>query len=508
MKVTTDANCADIRGATFAAAELSRLDDVLTGSRSAQCDPATGSLGSVVVVPSGARDAEVSLRVIAGFGKQPEECNAPYRDQGCIVARRTLRFRPYTSTVVPILLSVSCAGIPCDATSTCQKGKCVPISGSTASEADCGDTSGSDPGAPWPMSDRCPTHVRRSPYRVADSPRFRWRLPAPLSKPIASVPVVAADGTVYFGSAAGDVLAYDGRTGEPKGKQSLGVAVGGNAGLVGTDRIAVAATQRYVQLARTLDANPLVDIPENATDVAVGPGPITYATMGPVFSSVVTGVRPDGTKSIEVNTTPGVATNGSPTIGFDGTVFVIGGDGNLYAIDPTQPGGKIVWQKPLSPSDCGADFNHNVCGPSPIATRDRLFVIGATSTAAATFALHAFDPRTGSELPGWGQAVSPDCKALADGGPLLVAQGNSLVAIDPATLATWSVDLGSPPRGCVVDGSGAVLAIAGAELVAVDLVTQGVRWRVPAFNGNDIVLGANGSVYLTTDDADLVALGY
>jgi outer membrane protein assembly factor BamB len=83
-----------------------------------------------------------------------------------------------------------------------------------------------------------------------------------------------------------------------------------------------------------------------------------------------------------------------------------------------------------------------------------------------------------------------------------------LVAIDPTTSATWSVDLGSPPRGCVVDGSGAVIAIAGTDLVAVDLATRSVRWRVPAYKGNDIVLGANGTVYLTTDDSDLVALGF
>ena len=125
VSVTTDAKCTDIDGVSFSLGQLGEaLDQKPASSVAMQCDPATGRVGAVVIVPSGARNDAVAFRVTAGFGKPVDQCVAPF-GAGCIVARRSLRFIPHTPLFVPIKLSVSCAGVPCNATSTCRDGTCV-----------------------------------------------------------------------------------------------------------------------------------------------------------------------------------------------------------------------------------------------------------------------------------------------------------------------------------------------------------------------------------------------
>ena len=125
VSITTDAKCTDIDGVSFSLGVLGPgLDQKPASSVAVSCDQATGRVGAVVVIPSGSRNDEIAFRVTAGFGKPVDQCVAPF-GPGCIVARRSLRFIPHTPLFVPVKLSVSGAGIPCDATSTCQAGTCV-----------------------------------------------------------------------------------------------------------------------------------------------------------------------------------------------------------------------------------------------------------------------------------------------------------------------------------------------------------------------------------------------
>ena len=87
------------------------------------CD-ANGDVGSLVIVPSGAKDDEIGIRVVAGLTVDPEQC-ASHGYAGCIVARRTLRYTPHSSLDVRVALTSDCVGLSCDVLHTCSLGQCV-----------------------------------------------------------------------------------------------------------------------------------------------------------------------------------------------------------------------------------------------------------------------------------------------------------------------------------------------------------------------------------------------
>ncbi len=117
-------------------------------TESHRCSP-SGRLGSLVAVPSGARGAEVSIRVVGAVGGPLAECSrAPYAAH-CIVARRSLRYVPHTPLRVPIDLRSSCVGVVCDPSSTCVHGVCRPA----ALDADSCGGDGCDEDALQPARD-------------------------------------------------------------------------------------------------------------------------------------------------------------------------------------------------------------------------------------------------------------------------------------------------------------------------------------------------------------------
>lgn len=87
------------------------------------CD-ANGNVGSLVVVPSDEKDGEVGLRVVAGVGVNPEDCQGPAYE-GCIVARRAVRFNPHETLELDVELTADCVSVGCDPEHTCQTGRCV-----------------------------------------------------------------------------------------------------------------------------------------------------------------------------------------------------------------------------------------------------------------------------------------------------------------------------------------------------------------------------------------------
>lgn len=83
-----------------------------------------GTVGSLVVTPSGDKDGEVGVRVVAGVRRAPEEC-LENEYKGCIVTRRALRFSPHETLDLDIELSADCESIGCDAEHSCANGSCV-----------------------------------------------------------------------------------------------------------------------------------------------------------------------------------------------------------------------------------------------------------------------------------------------------------------------------------------------------------------------------------------------
>jgi|SRR5579884_3295276 len=88
------------------------------------CDVASGHIGSLVIVPSGPEDGEVAVRVVTGVARPAGACDAAGGD-GCIVARRVLRFVPHETIDLPVAMTVACEGVPCGAGETCVRSACV-----------------------------------------------------------------------------------------------------------------------------------------------------------------------------------------------------------------------------------------------------------------------------------------------------------------------------------------------------------------------------------------------
>jgi PQQ-like domain len=60
------------------------------------------------------------------------------------------------------------------------------------------DAAGPQPEAPWAQYKRDPQKTARSPFNGPSAPELLWKFSA--GNPILSGPVIAADGTIYFGT--------------------------------------------------------------------------------------------------------------------------------------------------------------------------------------------------------------------------------------------------------------------------------------------------------------------
>jgi len=127
LKVYTDVPCAnnpEWKGvAVYVGPANSNLENKAPALTSTSCDR-NGQIGSLVIVPSGEKDEEVGLRVVAGIGQNPEDC-ATHQYKGCIVARRSVRFNPHSTLDLDITLAGDCRGVGCDAQHTCVDGTCT-----------------------------------------------------------------------------------------------------------------------------------------------------------------------------------------------------------------------------------------------------------------------------------------------------------------------------------------------------------------------------------------------
>jgi hypothetical protein len=127
LNVSTDMPCTDPlawRGVAVYVGKPGRdVDEVSATLVTRECD-ANGAVGSLVVVPSGDKDGEVGLRVVAGIEHTPEDCLEHDYD-GCIVARRALRFVPHDSLELEVDLTEDCVSLGCDSEHTCSRGECV-----------------------------------------------------------------------------------------------------------------------------------------------------------------------------------------------------------------------------------------------------------------------------------------------------------------------------------------------------------------------------------------------
>ena len=111
--------------AVYVGAPDGSLEDKLPVLSEQHCD-ANGEVGTLVITPSGEKNAEVGLRVVAGIERRPEDC-AKSSYQGCIVARRAVRFDRHETIHVDVRLTRSCIDFGCGTGSTCVDGECKQL---------------------------------------------------------------------------------------------------------------------------------------------------------------------------------------------------------------------------------------------------------------------------------------------------------------------------------------------------------------------------------------------
>lgn len=126
VEVTSDVPCARIGHVQI---EVGADDGTRPSSVTADTvctDGAPTDLGSLVVVPSSARDARVRVRVVVALGsKSVDTCAAGADLRDCIVATRVHRFSSHRSSVLPIVAASACIGVRCSAGETCLDGRCA-----------------------------------------------------------------------------------------------------------------------------------------------------------------------------------------------------------------------------------------------------------------------------------------------------------------------------------------------------------------------------------------------
>ncbi len=124
LDLSTDVDCAHLRGVSVAAATPATTEEAPPVAVITECRGA--AIGTLTLVPQGAEDGRVGVRVIAALDGPVESCTAANGYRGCIVARRRITFVPHNALRVPVALNLVCKDVPCDEDSTCAAaGRCV-----------------------------------------------------------------------------------------------------------------------------------------------------------------------------------------------------------------------------------------------------------------------------------------------------------------------------------------------------------------------------------------------
>ncbi len=141
LSLTPRAQCTEVHGAAItvgtdpSATEARVREQYVTATTSA-CDPATRTIGTLVLTPGDSDSA--SVMVVVAYDQVTASSCKPPAYQGCIVARRRFTFASHTHLTMPITIDPDCKDVPCDAFSTCRTGVCfdsnVACSGDACNE--------------------------------------------------------------------------------------------------------------------------------------------------------------------------------------------------------------------------------------------------------------------------------------------------------------------------------------------------------------------------------------
>ena len=427
------------------------------------------------------------------------------------MARRALQFIPHEPLSLTVTMRAACAGVPCTATETCRDGRCVGAGivnpddcidgcddgslGGTKSLSlpGCGDLSGLQAGSPWPTSGGCPTRTDRSPFRVPDQPTKLWSSDHGLQH----APCIAADGTVYAVQTytPSGLYALDPKTGdalwnvETNTETHSGCAVGDDGAIYFGS---TAGTLYAVEPDGALRWEAKLGDGMLGNPVVAGNGLVMAGGDSGIFAA-----RPASGDLVWSFETSSVRANG-PTLGVDGTVYFVSSASSLVALDPDD--GSVRFESaPLATGEFAWD--HAV-----IAAPDGTVYVGGTDA----FALDGSDGTLLWSQPA-GAASNLAPPALSPDGRHLLLRTSDLVSFDARSgKEEWRLALGEG-GGVVIDGASRAYATSYADtnLSVVDVGSGDVIEQVDLGSNaeTESAIGADGTLYATTVDGWLVAVG-
>ena len=297
---------------------------------------------------------------------------------------------------------------------------------------------------PWPMFRYDSMHTGRSPHSGPENPATKWSFKTEGS--IASSPVIGADGTIYVGSNDQKLYALN-----PDGSMKWSFT-----------------TQGAITSSPAIGTDGTIYVGNNAKKL--------YA------------LNPDGTEKWGFDTHEAIGS--SAVIGDDGTIYVTTYDGDIYAINPD---GDEKWSSETKRQDSSKVLSRSsdrVGTTTPVIGADGTIYVGSDGVSmryklvdmqSTSGRLFAFSPE-GSEK--WwvntkgGIRSSP---AIGSDGTIYVgAESDRFYAINPDGSVKWNFFTGEIPKGAT-------------------------RVR-PAFYSSSPALGADGTIYMGSNDHNLYAL--
>lgn len=491
LEMTTDVPCSSLTGSAVGIGTATDIEDKAPSASSTQCGPR--GLGTLVVVPSGARDEDVALKIAGAVGGSADACATPPFGPNCIVARRRLRFIPHSTLRLSVHLSSACRGIVCAPDQTCVMGVCTSssldpaaceaascddasLTGVSPAALGCGDVRGFQAGAPWPMGARCPTHVPLSAVSGPRELRVKWT--QALEYPASGGPSIGASGRIYVPTT--DTLqGHDPATGARLWRY-------GHAGIGGTPAIAangdlLTRAEYWIKRVGADDGAQLQALSPTSTGTA---SPVAIGPDGTVYTGSSTGKLSALTPRGETKWTfdAGGPVKETPAVGADGAIYFGTEDGRIQCVNPD---GTKRWSQD---------------GRAPLALDPEGFVYASAADGVVRFDRDGA-PAGRFVLGGAPVAIAPDPPR----GRVQVVIGGELRSIDWGTGAqAWSTRIGARASALAVDASGTTYAPTDDGLAAI-AADGAPLWRYKGEPAEGPAIGADGTLYIAAGKS-LVAI--
>ncbi len=539
VEITTDVPCDQTKRTAITVASLEAFERGKASAVTTTTSCHDGRVGSLVVIPSGDRSADLSIRVVTGVDQDVDTCSATTSYAGCIVARRHLHFVEHSSLSLPVVMRRSCLDLPCDERQTCVQGHCVgstivdpkncigsgcdegtltgdgdagPLDSSFDSSFDSkvdvladtgvdssldvvdadgavvdpfGDRRGLLSGAPWPMVNGSPTLWNLSSMTFPKTKALRWTAPATTST-IANL--VGPDGLSYYGDFSG-YYAIDEAT--HLQKWAFGGSGYGDPAL-GSDGVLYGASTGLLFALDRLTGAKNWELPVDAVgDITLGPGPIAYiGGLGGIAAVDVVAKK-------QLWSVPLAEPFEPPSLGSAGKLYIASGIGDVREFD-------------MKTGTAGWTFHAADGVSSPVIYGNDGAVYFAT--ANPTGLVYAVEVATGLER--WKTTIDGGVYyALARGadGTLYVgSSAGTLYAIETSKGGIlWSTPHPSITyRHLLVDRTNVLVAVTTLTVEAMDATKKGASvWSyMPSVKPVTVAPGGDGLLYVLTDSS-LDALG-